>query len=187
MDAENLQQQPVSGGIDLSGAKPLDMSTLRIIQDDDMERFSIQRFTEPSPAERAAALKEQNAARQSAVFSVNGKPVATIGETSGSMFTLTADAMMVPFEAREAFGNGEMSRDAWIDAVEKGLRAKYGAKLTVGRFADGAGPSYGQVNDAMYRNGSTDWESLAASQGASGSGRPAMSLSAMVLEAMQGA
>lgn len=91
---------------------------------------------EPSAAETQAHIARQNAEPVSAVFRANGKVVAVMRGSGGTMFVSNAGA--------------PPTRELSLDDVASRLAQRYGAALSVERYAPGAGPAYGRIMDEIY-------------------------------------
>jgi hypothetical protein len=92
---------------------------------------------EPTAAETQAQIARQNAEPVGAVFHANGKVVAVMTGTGGAMFVSNADAPRT---------TGELN----VDGIASSLAQRYGATLSVERYAPGAGPAYGRIMDEIY-------------------------------------
>lgn len=91
---------------------------------------------EPTAAETQAHIARQNAEPVSAVFRANDKVVAVMRGSGGTMFVSNAGA--------------PITRELSVDDVASRLAQRYGATLSVERYAPGAGPAYGRIMDEIY-------------------------------------
>ncbi len=91
---------------------------------------------EPTAAETQAQIARQNAEPVGAVFRANGKVVAVMTGSGFTMFVSNAGA--------------PPTRELSVDDVASRLAQRYGAALSVERYAPGAGPAYGRIVDEIY-------------------------------------